>query len=54
MATNTTEQARQRKKKENFLRQFRDEKSREMKQLTAAQFMEIWSHYDVDGKIFIS
>ena len=37
------------RKKENFLRQFRDEQSRELKQLTATQFMEIWSHYDVDG-----
>jgi len=49
MATNITEYQRQRKK-ENFLRQFRDEQSKEMKQLTAAQFMEIWSHYDIDGK----
>jgi hypothetical protein len=49
MATNITEQQRQ-LKKENFLRQFRDEQSKEMKQLTAAQFMEIWSHYDIDGK----
>jgi hypothetical protein len=52
MATNTIEAQRQRKKKENFLRQFRDEKSKEMKQLTAAQFMEIWSHYDLDGMNF--
>ncbi len=49
MATNITEQQRLRKK-ENFLRQFRDEQSKEIKQLTAAQFMEIWSHYDIDGK----
>lgn len=49
MATKANEQARSRKK-ENFLRQFRDEKSKEIKQLTAAQFMEIWSHYDIDGK----
>ena len=49
MASNKTEQQRNRKK-ENFLRQFRDEKSKEIKQLTAAQFMEIWSHYDTDGK----
>ncbi len=49
MATNITEKQRQRKK-ENFLRQFRDEQSKEMKQLTAAQFMEIWSHYDLDGR----
>lgn len=50
MATNISEHQRQRKK-ENFLRQFRDEKSKEIKQLTAVQFMEIWSHYDTDGKM---
>ena len=50
MATTVTEHQRHRKK-ENFLRQFRDEQSKEIKQLTAAQFMEIWSHYDTDGKI---
>ncbi len=50
MATKVTERQRQRKK-ENFLRQFRDEQSKEMRQLTAAQFMEIWSHYDTDGEI---
>jgi hypothetical protein len=48
MATNTTEHQRHRKK-DNFLKQFRDEQSKELKQLTAIQFMEIWSHYDVDG-----
>ncbi len=53
MATKVTERQRQRKK-ENFLRQFRDEQSKEMRQLTAAQFMEIWSHYDTDGKIIIN
>lgn len=52
MASNSTEQQRQRSK-ENFLRQFRDEQSKEMKQLTAAQFMEIWSHYDTDGNGYI-
>ncbi len=50
MATKVTERQRQRKK-ENFLRQFRDEQSKEIKTLTAAQFMEIWSHYDTDGEI---
>jgi len=48
MATTVTEHQRHRKK-ENFLRQFRDEQSKELKQLTATQFMEIWSHYDIDG-----
>jgi len=37
-------------KKDNFLRQFRDEQSKEIQQLTATQFMDIWSHYDIDGK----
>ncbi len=50
MATKINEHQRQ-CKKENFLRQFRDEQSKELKKLTAAQFMEIWSHYDTDGKI---
>jgi hypothetical protein len=34
----------------NFMRQFRDNDSRELKQLTAAQFMEVWDHYDDDGE----
>lgn len=34
----------------NFMRQFRDPHSRELKKLTANQFMEVWSHYDKDGK----
>ena len=34
----------------NFMRQFRDTESRELKQLTAVQFMEVWDHYDEDGK----
>ena len=37
-------------KKTNFLRQFRDETSKELRQLTAAQFIETWKHYDIDGK----
>ncbi|TRY61319.1 hypothetical protein TCAL_11157 [Tigriopus californicus] len=37
----------------NFMRQFRDLESRELKQLTAAQFMEVWDHYDDDGNGFI-
>ena len=35
----------------NFMRQFRDADSRELKQLTAAQFMNIWEHYDDDGEL---
>ena len=34
----------------NFMRQFRDSDSRELKQLTAVQFMEVWDHYDDDGE----
>lgn len=33
----------------NFMRQFRDSESRELKQLTAQQFMDVWDHYDEDG-----
>ena len=36
----------------NFMRQFRDADSRELKKLTANQFMEVWSHYDEDGQFF--
>ena len=34
----------------NFLRQFRDKDSRELQQLSAAQFMKVWEHYDEDGE----
>jgi len=27
---------------------------RELKKLTAAQFMEVWEHYDEDGRFFTS
>jgi hypothetical protein len=33
----------------NFLRQFRDSKSKDFKELTAQQFIKIWNHYDTDG-----
>ena len=33
----------------NFLRQFRDEKSNQFKRFTAEQFTEVWNHYDTDG-----
>ena len=36
--------------KANFMRQFRDENSRKMKELSSYQFLEVWSHYDSDGK----
>lgn len=36
---------------QNFMRQFRDPTSREVKKLTANQFMDVWNHYDKDGKI---
>lgn len=35
----------------NFMRQYRDPQSRELKKLSANQFMEVWSHYDKDGKL---
>ena len=37
-------------KANNFMRQFRDAESRQLKKLTANQFMEVWSHYDADGE----
>lgn len=33
----------------NFMRQYRDPESRELKKLSANQFTEVWSHYDKDG-----
>lgn len=36
----------------NFMRQYRDPQSRELKKLSANQFMEVWSHYDKDGEYF--
>ena len=37
----------------NFLRQFRDAESRELTRLSAAQFTEVWNHYDNDGNGYI-
>jgi len=37
----------------NFMRQFRDPESRELKKLSANQFMEVWGHYDKDGNGYI-
>ncbi|XP_066900895.1 calbindin-32 isoform X1 [Halyomorpha halys] len=37
----------------NFMRQFRDPDSRELKKLSAHQFMEVWSHYDKDSNGYI-
>ena len=37
-------------KAHNFMRQYRDPESRELKKLSANQFMDVWSHYDKDGK----
>lgn len=37
-------------KGENFLRQFRDLNTRDFKKITAGQFMDVWNHYDTDGK----
>lgn len=38
----------------NFMRQYRDPDSRELKKLSANQFMEVWSHYDRDGEFKIN
>ncbi|XP_076371001.1 calbindin-32-like isoform X2 [Tachypleus tridentatus] len=40
-------------KKYNFMRQFRDRNTRKLNNLTSAQFMEVWSHYDADGNGYI-
>ncbi|XP_023210453.1 calbindin-32-like [Centruroides sculpturatus] len=40
---------RQEQNSSNFMRQFRDKNTRELKNLTATQFMDVWSHYDKDG-----
>lgn len=32
------------------MRQYRDPESKELKKLSANQFMDVWSHYDKDGK----
>ncbi|RMZ98615.1 calbindin-32 isoform X1 [Brachionus plicatilis] len=40
-------------KRENFLRKFRDEKTKELNKISATEFMEIWNHYDADGNGFI-
>ena len=34
----------------NFMKQYRDPESRELKKLSANQFTEVWSHYDKDGE----
>lgn len=34
----------------NFMKQYRDPHSRELKKLSANQFMDVWSHYDKDGE----
>jgi len=37
-------------KAHNFMRQYRDPESRELKKLSANQFMDVWAHYDKDGE----
>lgn len=39
------------RKNSNFMRQFRDSTTKELKKLTSQQFMEVWKHYDHDGKL---
>ena len=34
----------------NFLKQYINTESMELKKLSAGQFMEIWENYDTDGK----
>ncbi|KAI8120038.1 Calbindin-32 [Lucilia cuprina] len=40
-------------KAHNFMRQYRDPESRELKKLSANQFMDVWAHYDKDGNGYI-
>ncbi|XP_024083996.1 calbindin-32 isoform X5 [Cimex lectularius] len=37
----------------NFMRQYRDPESRELKKLSANQFTQVWGHYDKDGNGYI-
>lgn len=37
-------------KAQNFLKQYRDPDSHELRKLSANQFMDVWSHYDRDGE----
>jgi hypothetical protein len=39
---------------QNFMRQFRNPESGELKKLSANQFMDVWSHYDKDGELILS
>ena len=36
------------KKHQNFLSKFRDKDSKKFRNFTAAQFLEVWNHYDQD------
>ncbi|XP_059150990.1 calbindin-32-like isoform X1 [Physella acuta] len=38
---------------QNFLRQFRDKKTRKFKEISASNFMDVWNHYDSDGNGYI-
>jgi hypothetical protein len=38
-------------KRKNFLNKFQNEKSKEFRELTASQFIDIWNHYDSDGEL---
>lgn len=39
-------------KAQNFMRQYRDPESCELRKLSANQFMDVWSHYDSDGRLY--
>ena len=36
---------------QNYLCQFRDARSLELRRLSAVQFMNVWEHYDTDGQL---
>ena len=35
---------------QNYLRQFREENACRFHRFTATQFMDVWNHYDTDGR----
>lgn len=37
----------------NFMSQFRDSTTKELKNLTSQQFINVWRNYDKDGKLTV-
>uniref|UniRef100_A0A0B6ZXZ2 EF-hand domain-containing protein n=1 Tax=Arion vulgaris TaxID=1028688 RepID=A0A0B6ZXZ2_9EUPU len=53
MATGKEESTSSKHASHNFLRQFRDNKTRKFKEISAGSFMDVWNHYDSDGNGYI-